>query len=366
MKMISVCIITKNESENLRKCLTSVSRYPAEIVVVDTGSTDDSIEVAKEFTSNVYTFDWCDDFSAARNYAASVAPTDFILALDTDECVEEADFEKAEALILSNPNATGRILIKNAFYQNDETMICSERISRLYSRTNSSYDGKIHEQISATAHIDIPITIFHTGYLISEKDKKSKANRNLTLLINELTTNFSNYNNPANYSDDDLLKLGYLTFQIGKVYYFTKDYVDAYNWFEYTLSLGLDSSVSFMEETVTTFIYSSIKTGKASAAEFVTAYYEVYRYSADFLLALGLLYMNLTEFDTAITTFNEATTCNISSIEGANSYLAYYNAGVIEECLGNIPNAIEYYKKSKDYKKSKERLSSLLRQKTSP
>lgn len=354
--MISVCIITKNESENLRKCLTSVSNYPVEIVVVDTGSIDNSIEVAKEFTSNVYTFDWCDDFSAARNYAASVAPTDIILALDTDEYIEEADFEKAEELLTSDPNAAGRILRRDAFYQDEETMVCSTKISRLYSRKTSSYEGKIHEQISAKAHIDIPITIFHTGYLISEEEKNKKATRNLALLIDELKTNFPDYNNPVNYSDDDLLKLGYLTFQIGKAYYFTKDYADAYNWFEYTLSLGLDSSVSFVEETVNTFIYSAIKTGKASDAEFVIAYYEVYCHSADFLLALGLLYMNLTKFDTAIETFNEATTCHTHSIEGANSYLAYYNAGVIEECLGNITNAIKYYKQSLPYKKAKDRL----------
>lgn len=357
--MISVCIITKNESENLRKCLTSVSNYPVEIVVVDTGSIDNSIEVAKEFTSNVYTFDWCDDFSAARNYAASVAPTDIILALDTDEYVEEADFEKAEELLLYNPSSAGRILIRNAFYQNGETMICSERISRIYSRTNSSYEGKIHEQISASTHIDIPVTIFHTGYLISEEEKNIKATRNLALLIDELKTSFPNYDNSSKYSGNDLLTLGYLTYQIGKAYYFSKDYDNSYYWFEYTLSLGLDSSVSFMEETVNTFIYSAIKTEKASDAEFVTAYYEAYRYSADFLLALGLLYMNLTEFNTAIATFNEATACDICSIEGANSYLAYYNAGVIEECLGNIPNAIEYYKKSKAYSKARERLYAL-------
>lgn len=364
--MISVCIITKNESENLRKCLTSVSNYRVEIVVVDTGSTDNSIEVAKEFTSNVYTFDWCDDFSAARNYAASVAPTDIILALDTDEYIENADFEKAEKLLLLNPDSAGRILIRNAFYQNNETMVCSTKISRLYSKANSSYEGKIHEQISTTTHIDVPITIFHTGYLISEEEKNKKATRNLALLIDELKTNFPNYDKPSKYSGNDLLTLGYLTYQIGKAYYFSRDYDKAYYWFEYTLSLGLDSSVSFMEETVNTFIYSAIKTGKVSDAEFVTAYYEAYCHSADFLLALGLLYMNLAEFDTAITTFNEATTCNICSVEGANSYLAYYNAGVIEECLGNVENAIDYYKKSEYYKKSKERLSSLLRQKTSP
>ena len=66
--MISVCIITRDEADMLRKCLKALEKYDVEIVITDTGSKDDSKRVALEYTDKVYDFEWCDDFSAARNY----------------------------------------------------------------------------------------------------------------------------------------------------------------------------------------------------------------------------------------------------------------------------------------------------------
>ena len=73
MTKISVCSIVKNESKNIGKMLDSVSKFGFEIIVVDTGSTDDTKSIALKYTDKVYDFEWCDDFSAAKNYAASLA-----------------------------------------------------------------------------------------------------------------------------------------------------------------------------------------------------------------------------------------------------------------------------------------------------
>ena len=70
---ISVCIITKNEAHNLEICLERLAKYDYEIVVIDTGSTDGSVELAKKYTDKVFDFVWVDDFSAARNYAIEKA-----------------------------------------------------------------------------------------------------------------------------------------------------------------------------------------------------------------------------------------------------------------------------------------------------
>lgn len=72
---ISVCIITKNEAENLQRCLEALKPYPFEIVVTDTGSEDNSLETAGQFTDHVYEFAWINDFSAARNFCVSHATT---------------------------------------------------------------------------------------------------------------------------------------------------------------------------------------------------------------------------------------------------------------------------------------------------
>ena len=71
MNTLSVAMIVKNESEVLDRCLSSLSGLYDELIIVDTGSTDDTIEIAKKHNAQIYTFDWIDDFSAARNFSFS-------------------------------------------------------------------------------------------------------------------------------------------------------------------------------------------------------------------------------------------------------------------------------------------------------
>ena len=82
---LSFCMIVKNEEENLAQCLQSVRGVVDEMVVLDTGSTDKTAEIAKDLGAQVYYFDWCDDFAAARNFALKYVTGDWILVLDADE-----------------------------------------------------------------------------------------------------------------------------------------------------------------------------------------------------------------------------------------------------------------------------------------
>lgn len=86
---ISVCLIVKNEEKNLKRCLDSVVNYVDEIVITDTWSTDNTIEIAKKYTSNIYHYKWDWNFSAARNYCQKYANWDYILWLDADEFFED-------------------------------------------------------------------------------------------------------------------------------------------------------------------------------------------------------------------------------------------------------------------------------------
>lgn len=91
---ISLCMIVKNEEETLGKCLQSVKDIVDEIIIVDTGSTDRTKEVAKGFTDNIYDFEWIDDFSAARNFAYSKSQMEYIMWLDADDVILPDDREK--------------------------------------------------------------------------------------------------------------------------------------------------------------------------------------------------------------------------------------------------------------------------------
>jgi glycosyltransferase involved in cell wall biosynthesis len=86
---ISLCMIVKNEEDTLRRCLESVKELVDEIIIVDTGSTDRTKQIAAEFTDKVYDFEWINDFSAARNYAFSKASKDFAMWLDADDVIPD-------------------------------------------------------------------------------------------------------------------------------------------------------------------------------------------------------------------------------------------------------------------------------------
>lgn len=103
MLPISVCIIARNEERHIEECLKALKPYHCEIVLVDTGSTDNTLTLAAGYTDQIYHFDWCDDFSAAKNYAVSKASNDWILSIDCDEYLESIDIKKLSALMERHP-----------------------------------------------------------------------------------------------------------------------------------------------------------------------------------------------------------------------------------------------------------------------
>ena len=85
---LSICIIAKNEELNIKRCLDSLIPYGFQIVVVDTGSTDHTKEIALHYTDDVYHFDWNNNFSEARNFAISKCINTYVMSMDCDECIE--------------------------------------------------------------------------------------------------------------------------------------------------------------------------------------------------------------------------------------------------------------------------------------
>src|SRR3989344_2135515 len=86
---ISLCMIAKNEEKHLEECLNSVKELVDEVIIVDTGSTDKTKQIAKKFNAKIYDFKWVDDFSAARNESLKHATKDWILVLDADEVLDK-------------------------------------------------------------------------------------------------------------------------------------------------------------------------------------------------------------------------------------------------------------------------------------
>lgn len=98
MITISLCMIVKNEEAVLARCLDTVADLVDEIIIVDTGSTDATKQIAAQYTGSIYDFKWIDDFSAARNYAFSKATKEYIYSADADEVLDEENRERFRLL----------------------------------------------------------------------------------------------------------------------------------------------------------------------------------------------------------------------------------------------------------------------------
>ena len=348
--MISVCIITRNEADMLRKCLRALEKYDVEIVVVDTGSKDDSKRAALEYTDKVYDFEWCDDFSAARNYAAGKAENDIIFALDTDEIVECLNVKEDE---IEAGRSIGRILRINQFVRDGEVQRGKERISRLYDRRYFRYVGRIHEQIEAVDGAEVAekvcnveVIMRHYGYNGSPEQIKAKAERNIKLLELDVQENGEK---------------PYTLYQLGKSHYMCKNYDSAVEYFGKALGYDLNPELEYVQDMVEIYGYALINTGNAYVANEILGNNEVYdAFSgwADFCFMMGLVYMNCSMFDKAVEEFRRAAV-KPARMEGTNSYKAYYNIGVILECQGKTEEALAYYKKCGEYETALKRINVL-------
>jgi tetratricopeptide (TPR) repeat protein len=142
---LSFCTIVKNEAVNLARCLDSVQPYVDEMIIVDTGSTDDTVAIAQRFGATIGHFDWCDDFSAARNYSLSLVTGDWILMLDADEELVVTDPCFRDCLANPNPpHAFG--LTRKDLYETDD--FAGGIHLRLYqNQPGVHYVGRFHEQL---------------------------------------------------------------------------------------------------------------------------------------------------------------------------------------------------------------------------
>lgn len=193
---LTVCIVAKNEESNIGAALTSVRSVADEIVLVDTGSTDRTIDIAQAFGAKVVHHPWNDDFSAARNAGLEKATGDWILMLDADETLPERSVRPLLAAI-RNPHADA--YLHGMVNCNGDARSSPVAIVRLFRRDpRFRFSGRIHEQISPSilsaggCVVPLDMDLEHHGYTSEEDQRKHRRERNRYLLLEELRENPSN------------------------------------------------------------------------------------------------------------------------------------------------------------------------------
>lgn len=177
MITISLCMIVKNEEQFLARCLSSVKNLVDEIIIVDTGSTDRTKEIAYSFTDKVFDFQWINDFSAARNFAFSKATQEFQFWLDADDVLLEKDQIAFLELKQSLSSEMDMVLMKYNYSvdENDNPLYSFYRERLVKRENNYRWNDPVHEYIE-----------YGGKYLVSDiavthKRVHSSSDRNLKI-----------------------------------------------------------------------------------------------------------------------------------------------------------------------------------------
>lgn len=176
MPRIALVMIARNEARCIVRCLRSVKPWVDEMIVLDTGSTDDTVALARAEGAQVHAFTWQDDFALARNAALALSQADWNLVLDADEVLTSGG-QALASLRQAPPNFLGRIEVRSDYTGGQAASSWLPRVLPHGVR----YQGAIHEQPdSPLPRCDLPIVALHDGYM--PEQMRSKGSRNRVLL----------------------------------------------------------------------------------------------------------------------------------------------------------------------------------------
>ena len=214
---LALVMIVKNEARSLARCLQSVQGVVDECIVLDTGSSDDTVAIAQAHGARVGHFQWVDDFAAARNAALAMSSAAWNLVLDGDEWLAHGH-EALHALRQQTPDTLGLVEVASPFDEHGQT--ASSWIPRLLP-AGVRYTGRIHEQPEFKGpRQQLAVRVAHDGYLPAQRARKADRNQHL------LTLALQEHPNDA-----------YLHYQLGKDHEVNDRFQPA--WVAYTAALSL-------------------------------------------------------------------------------------------------------------------------------
>lgn len=338
MITISLCMIVKNEAEVIEDCLKSVQNLVDEIIIVDTGSTDNTKAIVQNYTPHIYDFTWVDDFSQARNYAFKLATKDYILWLDADDLIPQEAQEKFLELKQNLPPDIDAVsMLYHLAFDECGHPTFSYRRNRLVKREKQfKWIGAVHEYLAVSGKIyESDIAIIH------QKHKKSSSTQN--------DRNLKIYQN--------LIQKGE-TLSPRDLYYFAnelrehKDYLEALKYYQQFLA----TKQGWIEDVIQAYIYMGYCHQMLGHREQeINCYLETLKYGQprpEVSCRLGDLYQERNYVEKAILWYQLAMLVDLSQYKGFvnKHYSTWYPALQLAQCylkLGQLQIAEIYLNKAK-------------------
>lgn len=355
---LSLAMIVKNEEANLPRCLNSVKDYVDEIVIADTGSTDKTKEIAASFGAKVYDFQWCNDFSKARNFSIEQTTGDYILVLDADNILLQFD-KPAIIEAIQGKKVLGLAEIINHYTENGQDMVHRSYTGAIFPR-EARYIRPIHEQIEMSyPRVKLPISILHDGY---ENRSEAKFKRNIEILESALKTQ----NDP------------YLMYKLAQEYKGLNQLDKADSKFSAAYKMA-PRTLSFFPNLVVEYLGNLIDMKNyTKALQLVQKEEQNFKDFAEFFFVCGKLYTDLVLSNPGayigfFPKIKESYERSISigenpkyeGVVGMGSFMPMHNLAAFYEVMGDIPNAKKYYKAAMNlgFAPSKSRYNALCAQK---
>ncbi|WP_127532076.1 tetratricopeptide repeat-containing glycosyltransferase family 2 protein [Paenibacillus kobensis] len=347
---ISVCMIVRNEVDQVGRALSSIpDQY--ERIVVDTGSTDGTFDEALRHGASIFSFEWTNDFSEARNFSIEQATGNYVLVLDADEVLCEGTEEAVRRFVDEHPSSAGSVIIRNQS-NGDWTQ---HRMVRFFPNEPSyRFAGQVHEQIvvnGVPADFEATsIAIEHYGYNQDIYEKTGKYDRYLNL-----------YSQVLKQDPKD----GYMWYQLGKLHYSNKKYELALSAYEQALMHEQFANLYFPPLLVQ-YGYTLKELGRSGQAlSFLSVFEEQYTDYPDLPFLMALLAMDTGDITRIAHYFERSLsigeTTKYSTVIGVGTYKAAYNLGVFYEITGQRALAVRYYTMAREqgYAPAKQRLSNI-------
>lgn len=336
---ISLVMIVRNEESNIRLCLESIKDIVDEIVIVDTGSTDKTVEIAGLYTDQIYFFPWNDDFSAARNYAISRAHSQWILCLDADERLDRSEGD-LRALTDNNCGYEAFFLPLHHHTSDSPADFNVFIVLRLFrNHPDYRFHGRIHEQVTVSRSEAVGMTpapvIRHLH--MRDKERNRKRGRNLALLLK------AKAQDPTN---------PFLQYYLGVEWLGLNKADKALPCFQATCRQLTDAHILFRAPAVR-HLLTCLKLRDRLDEAICVCLEESLRYPffADLFFDGGILFEQKEDYSTATRWFQEAINCgrapaHFSHTNGTESFLSLYHLGYCCEKLSRPEEAKKYYEQA--------------------
>lgn len=339
MITISLCMIVKNEEKVLGRCLDSIKEAVEEIIIVDTGSTDDTRFIASQYTDKIYDFKWVNDFSAARNFAYSQATMDYQIWLDADDLVPQKSLAKLQELKKTLEPRINMVAMKYITHFDGEGNPTHSSVRERLTRREKGYlwQGPVHECIALA-----PDTFYSDIEIHHKKEHKEGAkDRNLNI-YNALET-----------SGKELSPR--------QQYYFARELKDHCEWAKavYYFEKFLASGKGWIEDNIATcynlaICYHNLK-DHHKILPILTRSFEFDAPRAEICSEIGYYYKRAKNYPTALKWFHLAASLGPPDSKGFIlldywGYIPNLEACICYYELGDIKNAKKHNELAAAYK----------------